>query len=82
MKDASKLKAKYQYVLQDKKQLQNRVHYLEDKLSEVTEKDTLVKRNSETTLTDNISQAISNLVSLHYSIYGEKQVGQEMSDVA
>ena len=54
---------------------------MKKKLSEVTKKATLAEQNSETTLTDNISQAISNVVLLHYSRYGEKQVGQEIADV-
>ena len=81
VRDASKIKSKYQYLLNDKKNLQNRIHYLEEKLKDVNEKATLVERKPESSLTNNISQAISNLVSLHYSRYSEKRVGREIADV-
>ena len=64
-----------------KNNLQNRIHYLEEKLKDVNEKATLVDRKPESSITNNISQAISNLVSLHYSRYSEKRVGREIADV-
>ena len=58
LKEASKIKTKYQYLLEDKKQLQNRIRYLEEKLASTSEKATLVERNKNRTLTENISQSI------------------------
>ena len=69
LKDAVKIKAKYQYLLDDKKQLSNRMQYLEEKLAESNKKATALIEKSD--LSENIRQAISNVVSTHYSQYGE-----------
>ena len=70
IKRRSKIKAKYQYLLDNKKQLSNSVQYLEEKLAESNKKATALIEKSD--LSENISQAISNVVSTQYSRYGEK----------
>ena len=69
--DAAKLKARYQYNMQEKKQLYHRVPYLE--------KNYLPTRGK--ILTEDISQTLQDMFSTHYLRFGEKRIGKEISDV-
>ena len=69
------------YLLEEKKQLSNRIRYLESQLAESNKKATLVERKSNDNLSDNVNQAITNIVTTHYRRYGEKRIGKEIADV-
>ena len=71
VRDAEKVTSKYKYLLEEKKQLSNQIRYLELQLAESNKKSTLVERKSNDNLSDNVNQAITNIVTTHYRRYGE-----------
>ena len=55
VRDAEKVTSKYKYLLEEKKQLSNRIQYLESKLAESNKKATLVERKSNENVSDNVN---------------------------
>ena len=64
--------AKYQYVLEDKKQLKARIQYLEKKVDSVTKPATSLE-NKKNDLPDTLRQALINVIGSHYKRYGKKK---------
>ena len=65
--------------MQEKKQLYHSVQYLEQKLSAANQKRTTMPERVEM-LTEDINQTLQDMFSTHYSRFGEKRIGKEISD--
>ena len=81
LKEASTIKSKYQYLLEEKKQQSDRIRYLEKKLAETNKKSTFVSRDDSRSLTESVRDCVTNIVNTHYTRYGEKRIGKEIADV-
>ena len=66
--------------MQEKKQLYHSVQSLEQKLSAANQKRTTMPARGEM-LTEDINQTLQDMFSTHYSRFGEKRIGKEISDV-
>ena len=79
---AQKIQAKYQYLLEEKKNLKARIAFLEKKVKHTNEQATQVEISKEDRdLSKTVREALINIISTNYYRYGEKRVAREISDV-
>ena len=77
--NASRVKAKYHYVLNEKTKLINRVTFLENKLEETKSRTGYV--TEKVNFEEDVSQALTNIIKLHYARFGKKRVSNGIANV-
>lgn len=78
LSEASKLKAKYQYMLAEKKQLKDRVKFLK-KYKEAKGRTRYV--TNKVYFETDVLQALNNITNINYARFGKKRIGRGTANV-